>query len=81
MERLLAEAQLTDQEEDRRWGKGQPADPLPPELANAQSRLQRIRQAKRELEQDAQQQLDAVKKKYTPPQAWTSYQAGGRGTS
>jgi transposase len=66
VERLLAEAQLTDQEEDQRWGKGQPADPLPPELANAQSRLERIRQAKRELEQEAQRQLDAVKQKYTP---------------
>ncbi len=66
VDRLLAEAQKTDQEEDQLWGKGQPADPLPPELANAQSRLQRIRQAKRELEQEAQQKLDAIKQKVTP---------------
>ena len=64
--RLLVEAQRTDEEEDQRWGKGQPADPLPPELANAQSRLGRIRQAKRELEEEAQRQLDAAKQNYTP---------------
>jgi transposase len=50
VERLLAEAQRTDEQEDRRFGKGQPADPLPEELASAQSRLERIRQAKAELE-------------------------------
>jgi transposase len=66
VERLLAEAQRADEEEDQRWGKGQPADPLPPELANAQSRLERIRQAKRELEEEAQRQLDAAKQKHTP---------------
>lgn len=66
VERLLADAQKTDQEEDQRWGKGQAADPLPPELANAQSRLERIRQAKRALEQEAQQKLDAVKQKCQP---------------
>lgn len=57
VERLLAEAQSTDQEEDQRWGKGRPADPLPTELAHAQSRLERLRHAKAELEREAQQQL------------------------
>ena len=44
--RLLADAQQTDEEEDQRYGKGQPADPLPEELAHAHSRLERIRRAK-----------------------------------
>lgn len=61
VERLLAEAQRTDEEEDQRFGKGKPADPLPAELASAQSRLDRIRQAKAELEKEAQQELEAAK--------------------
>jgi transposase len=60
VERLLAEAQQTDEREDQRYGKGQPADPLPEELAHAQSRLERIRQAKAELEKEAQQELEAA---------------------
>jgi hypothetical protein len=61
VEQLLTEAQRTDEQEDQRFGKGQPADPLPAELANAQSRLERIRRAKAELEQEAQQELEAAK--------------------
>jgi transposase len=60
VERLLAEAQNTDQEEDQRWGKGQPADPLPSELAHAQSRLERLQQAKAELEREAKEALEAA---------------------
>jgi transposase len=66
VERLLAEAQRTDEQEDQRWGKGQPADPLPAELARAQSRLERLRQAKAELEREAQQKLEAARQNYTP---------------
>jgi len=66
VERLLAEAEHTDQEEDQRWGKGQPADPLPTELAQAQSRLERIRQAKAELEREAQQELEAAALNHQP---------------
>src|SRR5436305_325121 len=65
VERLLAEAQRTDEQEDRRFGKGQPADPLPEELASAQSRLERIRQAKAELEKEAQQELEAANESHT----------------
>lgn len=67
VERLLAEAQKTDQEEDRRYGAGQPADTLPPELAQAQKRWEAIRKAKEALEQEAQQQLQELEK-ISPPQ-------------
>ncbi len=60
VERLLAQAQQTDQEEDQRFGKGKSADSLPDELAHAKSRLERIRQAKAELEQEAQEQLEVA---------------------
>ena len=60
VERLLAEAEQTDQQEDQRWGKGQPADPLPAELAYAQTRLEALRKAKAALEQEAKQQLETA---------------------
>ena len=66
VDQLLAQAQQTDQEEDQRFGQGQPADPLPAELADAQSRLERIRQAKAELEQEAQQQLKTAAENHIP---------------
>jgi hypothetical protein len=59
VERLLKQAQQTDQQEEQRFGQGQPAA-LPDELAHAQSRLQRLKQAKAELEQEAQEQLQAA---------------------
>lgn len=58
--RLLAEAEKTDRREDQQFGRGQSADPLPEELAHAQSRLQRIQLAKAELEKEAQQKLEAA---------------------
>jgi transposase len=74
VDRLLAEAQRTDEQEDQRYGKGQPADALPAELAQAQSRLERLRQAKAELEREAQQKLEELqriagsRKRGRPPQ-------------
>lgn len=62
VDRLLAEAQRTDEQEDQRYGKGQPADPLPAELAHAQSRMERLRQAKAELEREAQQRLEELQR-------------------
>ncbi|HJX85580.1 MAG TPA: IS1182 family transposase [Candidatus Angelobacter sp.] len=66
VEQLLGQAQQTDQEEDQRFGQGQAADPLPAELTRAQSRLNRIRQAKAELEKEAEQQLQVAAEKHTP---------------
>jgi transposase len=62
VERLLKQAQQTDREEDKRFGVGQPADPLPVDLASAQKRLQRLQQAKTELEQEANEELQAALK-------------------
>ena len=60
VEQLLTVAEKTDQQEDQELGRGQCADPLPEELAQAQSRLKRIQQAKAELEKEARQQLEAA---------------------
>jgi transposase len=58
--RLLTEAEQTDRREDQQFGRGQKNDPLPAELAYAQSRLARMQQAKAELEKEAQQKLDSL---------------------
>src|SRR6202522_314699 len=60
VERLLKQAQQTDQEEDQRFGVSQPTDPLPNDLASAQKRLQRLQQAKTEQEQEAREQLEST---------------------
>jgi transposase len=66
VDKLLAEAQLTEQQEDERWGKGQrPAD-LPTELWDAKRRLERIQKAKAELEQEARDMLAQAQQNFTP---------------
>lgn len=54
VKRMLIEAENTDQQEDQRYGKGRASDPLPEELAHAQSRLARIQQAKAETKRGNQ---------------------------
>ena len=66
VDRLLAEAERTDEQEDQRYGKGQPADPLPAELAYAKSRLQKLRQARAELEREAKQRVEELQR-IAPP--------------
>ena len=50
---LLERAGKTDADEDARWGKGQPADPLPAGLERAEERLRRLREAKQAMEAEA----------------------------
>jgi Transposase DDE domain/Transposase domain (DUF772) len=64
--RLLAEAARVDEEEDRHYGKRQNGEELPPELASAQTRLERIRQAQRELEEEARAQAEEAERKQQP---------------
>jgi transposase len=56
---LLAQAEATDGDEDRAYGRGR-GDELPAELARRQGRLERIRQAKAALEQEAREQARAA---------------------
>jgi len=66
VEGLLAEAERVDQEEDLRYGKGQREHSLPPKLATSAARLERIRQAKRELEEEAKHQAEAAQREAQP---------------
>jgi len=62
---LLAQAQAVDASEDRQYGPGRRGDELPAELAQRETRLKKIREAKRALEQEAQaraeQQAEAAR--------------------
>jgi hypothetical protein len=61
---ILAEAARVDEQEDTRWGEWR-GDELPAELARRESRLTRIREAKKALERRARERAVAADK---PPQ-------------
>ena len=54
VERLLADAEATDAAEDERFGADRRGDELPAELQRREDRLARIREAKQELEAEAE---------------------------
>ena len=56
VKRLLAEAEASDAEEDARYGRDRRGDELPAELARRETRLQKIQEAKRALEERAREQ-------------------------
>src|SRR5215210_400089 len=56
---LLAQAEAADAEEDSRHGKDKRGDELPEELARRESRLKKIREAKRALEARAREKAAA----------------------
>jgi len=58
---LLQEAAQVDAEEDARYGKEQKPQDLPAELATSQQRLQKIREAKQKLEQQAAERAAAAR--------------------
>jgi hypothetical protein len=69
VERLLQQAEATDEEEDARYGRDRRGDELPAELARRETRLKRIREAKRALEERAREQAkskDEAEKKAKP---------------
>jgi len=54
--KLLAQAEAADDEEDTRYGNDKSGDELPEELSRRETRLQRIREAKRALEEEAREE-------------------------
>ena len=57
--KLLAQANAADDQEDTRYGKNKYGDELPEELSRRETRLKRIREAKRALEARARQEAEA----------------------
>jgi len=60
--KLLAQAKAADDEEDARYGKNKSGDELPEELSRRETRLKRIREAKRALEERAREEAAADSK-------------------
>ena len=60
VERLLQEAERVDAREDELYGKDKRGDELPEELSRRETRLKKIREAKKALEEEAR--LEAQKK-------------------
>ena len=58
VKRLLKQAEKVDGREDQAYGEGKRGDELPEELARRESRLNKIRQAKAELEEEAREQAE-----------------------
>ncbi len=54
--KLLNQAEAADQEEDSRYGRDRRGDELPEELQRRETRIARIREAKRALEERAREQ-------------------------
>jgi len=57
--KLLGQAEAADKEEDRRYGAERRGDELPEELQRRETRIARIRQAKRALEERARVQAES----------------------
>ena len=55
---LLRQAGETDEREDHLYGKDRRGDELPEEITRRETRLARIKEAKRALEQEAKEQAE-----------------------
>jgi len=56
VKKLLQQAERVDAEEDARYGRDRSGDELPAELARRETRLKKIQEAKRALEERAREQ-------------------------
>ncbi len=72
---LLVRAAETDAEEDRRYGKNRRGDELPEELQRRETRLRRIREAKKALAERAREEAKVAGKpgEEAPPEAKEQY--------
>ena len=78
---MLERAEKVDTEEDVRYGKGVRGDELPEELRKRKGRLANIREAMRELEQEAKERVQEEEKEYqAKKQTWENRKErrGGR---
>jgi transposase len=60
---MLSEAESADRQEDALYGAQRRGDELPAELADSRSRLARLRECKRRLDQEAQEAREAQQRK------------------
>jgi len=63
VQEMLAEAERADAAEDQKYGRGRRGDELPEDFRSKQRRLERIREGKARLEQQARQRAEEEKQK------------------
>jgi hypothetical protein len=71
--RLLGQAEAADEEEDDRYGKDKSGDELPEELGRRETGLQRIREARLALEEEARKEAEENDKEEAKPEEETQY--------
>ena len=71
--RLLSEADRQDEAEDARYGRDRRGEELPEELRRRESRLKRIREAKRALEEEARLEAQQAGKEEAKPEDKKQY--------
>lgn len=71
--RLFSEAERQDEAEDRRYGQDRTGEELPEELRRRESRLERIRQAKRALEEEARREAQEAGREDHKPEDKKQY--------
>jgi hypothetical protein len=76
---LLNQAELIDENEDAQYGKGKSGNDLPKELKFRQSRLQKIQEAKKALEDEAKADAASKQKVYEAKKAAYDKKSGRRG--
>jgi len=75
VQELLRQAEAADQEEDSRYGRERQGDELPAELQRRETRIARIREAKKALEERAREKAESEGKdgKEAKPEAKAQY--------
>jgi transposase len=75
VQELLKQAEAVDQEEDTRYGRERQGDELPKELQRRETRIARIREAKKALEERARERAESEGKdpKEAKPEAKAQY--------
>jgi transposase len=79
VEDLLKQAEQVDENEDAKYGKGKRGNDLPKELKFKQSRLQKIQEAKKALEEEAKAEAETKQKEYEAKKAAYDQRSGRRG--
>jgi len=79
IDRLLLEAEAQDAEEDALYGKGKRGDELPRELRFKESRLRKIKEAKRALEEEARAEAESRQPEYEEKKQAYDLKTGRRG--
>ena len=59
---LLKQAEAVDEEEDKRYGRERQSEELPEELQRRETRIARIQEAKKALEERAREKAESEKK-------------------